>query len=57
MEIASPREIFSICQTCESPRGPSRGSTVGVVGWGPEMAWRAGHLLIPPGIGKSHRML
>jgi hypothetical protein len=34
-----------------------QGGRVRAVGWDPEMASRAGHILLPPGLGNSHCML
>jgi hypothetical protein len=43
--------MFWVFQTRESLRWPTRGCTLGGV------SLRAGRLLLPPGLGKSHRML
>jgi hypothetical protein len=50
MEIAGLGNVFSVCQISENPRG--RVGAVLWVGCGPEMASGAGHLLLPPGLGK-----
>jgi hypothetical protein len=55
MEITSVGDIFSVCQTVESPRGQVGAARW--VGWGPEMAVGAGRLLVLPGLGKSRRTL